>query len=123
MASKWLTWLFPGGALLIVVMATEDVPHIQPHDYDADGDCVSDYPWKFGQSPEDVVMARECVVTLFTRRGWRTLLERAGFEHVKVEEDTFTPGGGCEPETHVFLSARKPLLCVTSERSGAVAAM
>ena len=108
MVSKWLSWLLPGGSLLLVVMAAEDVPQIKPNDYDIDGYCVSNYSWKFGKT-KDVVMARECIVTLFTRVGWRKLLEGAGFEMIRMEDDTFIPGGGCEPETHVYLSARKPV--------------
>lgn len=106
MAKRWMSWLRPGGSLLLVVMAAEKVPQITAADYDTDGLCVSDYSWKFG---EGAATTRDLRVTLFTELGWKKLLGDVGFEVVCAEPCDFEPGGGCESETHLFLSAKKPL--------------
>ncbi|PQE29034.1 methyltransferase type 11 protein [Rutstroemia sp. NJR-2017a BBW] len=87
MAAKWATWLKPGGILCICTMAAEDV---RPK-----------------HSPE--FLGNNVTITLFTKEGWRLLLEKNGFEVIVEKEDLFKlpPETDSDDELHYFLIARK----------------
>jgi SAM-dependent methyltransferase len=103
MAAKWSTWLKPGGVLCICTMAAED---LRPKSgtgegYDEDGFCARDIGVRF--------MGNRVTVTLFTKEGWRWLLEKNGFEVVVEKEDLYKlpPESDSDDEPHYFLIARK----------------
>lgn len=100
MAHKWFQWLRPNGLLLILVIGADDVK-TSPEMWDSDGQCVQRIGWTF--------MSRTVYITLFTKAGWNSLLEGAGFSIVHTETDTFVPAAeGCDVEPHYFVIARKP---------------
>ena len=103
MSHKWMQWLKPGGLLLISTFAAEDCSQVKADNYDADGECATQVEWGF--------MGDKVLVTLFTRAGWKALLEKAGFEIVHTEEDLFTPpaDSDCEPGPRYYIFAKKPL--------------
>ena len=101
MCHKWSQWLHPGGLLLINTFAAEDCAQVKDANYDADGECASKIEWGF--------FGQTVLITLFTRKGWKVVLEGAGFEIVHTEEDLFTPAKEmeCEPEPRYYIVARK----------------
>ena len=101
MARKWFTWLRPGGYLLIGVFGAEDCATSAAM-YDADGQCASGIDFVF--------MNHRVKMTLFTKAGWKHLLECSGFEIVHEETDVFSPppAAVCDDEPHYFVIARKP---------------
>lgn len=101
MSHKWFQWLKPGGLLLINTFAAEDCVQVKAENYDADGECAGKVEWGF--------FGQKVLVTLFTRKGWKMLLEKAGFEIVHTEEDLFTPAADteCEPEPRYYIIAKK----------------
>ncbi|CAD6588556.1 MAG: hypothetical protein ASARMPREDX12_003370 [Alectoria sarmentosa] len=101
MAHKWFQWLKPGGLLLINTFGAEDCPQAKRENYDADGECASKIEWKF--------MSKTVLITLFTKMGWKVLLEKAGFEIVYTEEDLFIPpaAADCDPEPRYYIIAKK----------------
>ena len=104
MAQRWFQWLKPGGLLLINTFAAEDCTQVKARNWDADGECARRVEWMF--------MGNNVLITLFTRAGWKVLLEKAGFEIVHTEEDLFHPQAGadahCDPEPHYYIFAGKP---------------
>ena len=102
MAHKWFHWLCPGGYLLIGVFGAEDCGRTIPDMYDADGQCAAGIPFTF--------MNAQVSMTLFTKAGWRALLENAGFKVVHTVTDVFTPPAAavCDPEPHYFITSQKP---------------
>ena len=103
MSHKWSQWLKPGGLLLITTFDADDCPQAKPENYDADGQCATKVEWGF--------MGNNVSITLFTKAGWKALLEKAGFEVVHTEKDLFIPpaAANCEPEPHYFIIAKKQL--------------
>ena len=101
MACKWFKWLQPGGYLLIGVFGAEDCT-TSPAMYDSDGQCASGIDFVF--------MNHRVKMTLFTKAGWKHLLESSGFEIVHEETDVFSPPPAtvCDDEPHYFVIARKP---------------
>ena len=87
MIRKWSSWLLPGGYLLIGTMAVEDFQYTKPEMYDKDGLCASNVPERF--------MDQIWSITLFTREGWRKVLEEP------------PEGIGCEVEPHLFVIVKK----------------
>ena len=100
MAQKWSQWIQPGGYLLIGTVAAEDC-EIKPERWDADGECASRIEFTF--------MAQKVLITLFTKAGWKMLLEGVGFEIVFTETDFFRPPpeAQSDDELHYFVIARK----------------
>lgn len=92
-------WLISGGYLLIVTIAAEDVPQASPNTYDADGECAQKVLCRF--------MGNVVRITLFTKAGWRKLLEDQGLEIVHTEVNVFQPAADCDEEPHYFIIARK----------------
>ena len=101
MAQRWFEWLKPGGLLLINTLAAEDCPQVKAGNWDADGECARRVEWMF--------MGNKVLITLFTRAGWKVLLEKAGFEIVHTEEDLFHPQSDahCDPEPRYYIIAKK----------------
>ena len=100
MAYKWFQWLQPNGLLLIGVVGAEDC-ETTPGMYDVDGQCARGIEFTF--------MNHKVSMTLFTKAGWNSLLEMAGFEIVHSETDIFVPPSAavCDDEPHYFVIARK----------------
>ena len=103
MSHKWYQWLKPGGLLLISTFRAEDCTQVKAENYDADGECANKVEWTF--------VGNNLLITLFTKAGWKVLLEKAGFEIIHTEEDLFTPppAAGCDPEPRYYIIAKKPL--------------
>ena len=101
MCDKWAQWLKPGGLVLISTFAAEDCEQVKAANYDADGECASKVEWGF--------FGQKVLITLFTRKGWKVLLDKAGLEIVHTEEDLFTPAADteCEPEPRYYIIAKK----------------
>ena len=101
MSRKWGQWLKPGGLLLISTFAAEDCEQVKAGNYDVDGECARKVEWGF--------FGQTVLITLFTREGWKVLLEKAGLEIVHTEEDLFTPAADmeCEPEPRYYIIAKK----------------
>lgn len=101
MSHKWSSWLKPGGLLLIATFGAEDCAQAKAVNYDADGECASKIEWGF--------MGQKFYLTMFTKAGWKVLLEKAGFEIVHTEEDQFTApaAAGCDPEPRYYIIAKK----------------
>ena len=101
MAGHWFRWLRPGGRLLINTFAAEACSQATAANYDADGECATRVEWIF--------MGNLVPITLFTKAGWKVLLETAGFEIVYTEDDLFHPRADarCDPEPHYYIIAEK----------------
>ena len=101
MAHKWFEWLCPGGFLLIGVFGAEDCEAASEM-YDSDGLCATGIPFTF--------MNHTVLMTLYTKAGWRNLLQQAGFNIVHTETDVFSPPRAAvsDDEPHYFVIARKP---------------
>ena len=100
MSHKWFQWLKPGGYLLINMMAGEECDKYVPLTYDADGMYVHGSKWLF--------LGDMLQVGMFTRKGWRTLLEGAGFEIFRTEDAMFVPPAECYPEARYYIVGKKP---------------
>ncbi|KAI4134401.1 MAG: hypothetical protein LQ347_001559 [Umbilicaria vellea] len=100
MLSNFSQWLRPRGLLFLGTVAADGYP-ISAADYDPDGLCASGMESKF--------MGHMVTVTLFTKEGWKVLLEAAGFEITSAETALFTPppSADCEEENHYYIAARK----------------
>lgn len=101
MSQKWFQWLEPGGLLLINTFDTEDSPQVKAENYDEDGQCATKVGWTF--------MGNIVLITLFTKAGWKAVLEKAGFEIVHTEKDLFIlpAEAKCDPEPRYYIIARK----------------
>ena len=99
MSHKWFQWLKPGGLLLIVTFDTEDSPQVKTENLDDDGECATKVEWFF--------MGNIVRITLFTKAGWKALLERAGFKIVRTEKDLYNPPANCDPEPRYYIIAQK----------------
>ncbi|MCJ1378240.1 hypothetical protein MMC17_001337 [Xylographa soralifera] len=100
--AKWGGWLVKGGVLCICSIAAEDIDVIKKsRGYDKDGLCARDIGFQF--------MGDEVKITLFTRKGWKELLEEHRFEIVDSLTELFVPPGEAisDEEMHYFLIARK----------------
>ena len=100
MSHKWFQWLKPGGLLLINTVAADDIP-VNAQNYDPDGECAQNVEWTF--------MGKIILNTLFTKGGWKALLDRAGFEIVHTEEDLFEPRAPGVPEPRYYIFAERLL--------------
>lgn len=101
MSHKWFKWLKPGGLLLINTVAADSIPRLKAENLDSDGQCVGKMEWRF--------LGNFIYSTLFTKVGWKALLDKAGFDIVHTEEDLFTPAADCDPELHYYIIAQKVL--------------
>ncbi|KAM0138663.1 hypothetical protein ACHAQE_007297 [Botrytis cinerea] len=103
MASKMSSWLKPNGLLCIGTICAEDFK-TTPSMYDADGLCATNVEMTF--------MGSKCSsMTAFTKQGWKSVIEAAGFEIIYTKSDLFTPrpsaGIASDDEMHYFIMARK----------------
>lgn len=102
MAVRWSQWVKPGGMLCICTMAAEDVdPEGKGKGYDADGWCARDVLFKF--------MGERDGMTVFTRVGWKGLLERNGFNIIETTTQVHVPPkeADSDAEPHFFVIAKK----------------
>jgi SAM-dependent methyltransferase len=102
MARRWARWLRPGGLLCIGTLAAEDCDPVgKGQGYDKDGRCARDIGFRF--------MGADCKITLFTRDGWRWLLEGNGFEILDTMTELFVPPkeADSDQEEHYYIIARK----------------
>lgn len=97
MTKKWARWMKKSGVLLIGTGDPEEYG-VPAEAYDEDG-CASGVEAKF----VDHIVS----LTLFSRKGWKMLLERAGFEVVETKFDRFQPKGDVEVEPRYYIIARK----------------
>ncbi|TGO27765.1 hypothetical protein BPAE_0037g00510 [Botrytis paeoniae] len=103
MASKMFSWLKPNGLLCIGTICAEDFK-TTPSMYDADKLCATNVEMMF--------MGSKCSsMTAFTKQGWKSLIEAAGFEIMHTKSDLFTPRPSTsiasDDEMHYFIMARK----------------
>ena len=101
MSHNWFKWLKPGGSILINMLGADDCEAATPETYDADGLFASGIKWRF--------LGQILLTNLFTKEGWKRLLEGAGLEIVKTEEVTFQPPADCYLEPRFYIIARKPM--------------
>ncbi|KAF7955468.1 uncharacterized protein EAE97_000727 [Botrytis byssoidea] len=103
MASKISSWLKPDGLWCIGTICAEDFK-TTPSMYDADGLCATDVEMMFMGSIC-------CSMTAFTKKGWESVIEAAGFEITFTKSDLFTPrpsaGIASDDEMHYYIMARK----------------
>ena len=102
MINKYYQWLVPGGLLLIGVFGAEDCT-ATPEKFDDDGKCVRDLPYTF--------MGFKLTTTLFTKEGWRHVLQKKAFRIVHDETYLFQPKTEVkgDPETDYFVIAQRPV--------------
>ena len=100
MSRKWNDWLSPSGILCIAAIAAEDCD-TSPDSYDEDQEFARGIAFRF--------MGKTVEFTLFTKTGWKDMLEQAGFEIAHTMSDVFSPpaSAGSDQETHYFIVARK----------------
>ena len=100
MAAKWSQWLVPGGLILIGTFGTEDCA-TAPEMFDEDGKCARGIPFTF--------MGQKTSMTLFTKPGWRQLLEEDNLHTVHDSTDIFTPPVEARSDTehHYYVIAQK----------------
>ena len=101
MTHKFFQWMQPGSLLLIGVSGAEDW-EIKQEQFDADG--------LFASGVENTFMGHRSFMTLFTKAGWRRLLESAGFQIVHTDMDVFAapPSAVCDNDPQYFVIAKKP---------------
>ena len=102
LVARWHGWLEPGGAALLMMGAVEDFPGTRPAMYDADGRFARGIPFRF--------MGDDCFLYLFTRAGWRALLEEKGGLVVREQwVEKFVPSekADCDDEDNSFFIAEK----------------
>ncbi|KAK8102635.1 hypothetical protein PG984_015781 [Apiospora sp. TS-2023a] len=102
LVARWRDWLEPGGAALLMMGSAEDFPGTRPEMYDADGRFARGIPFRF--------MGDDCLLYLFTRAGWRALLEEKGGLVVREQwAELFVPPGNadCGDEMNSFYIAEK----------------
>jgi SAM-dependent methyltransferase len=99
MARKWFEWLRPGGFMLLSTIDGEDwygAKSFDPETGSASG-------------MENVFLGNKIIITMFTQKGWRKLLEDAGFDVVYIETDLFKPKAKDAPEEpRYYIIAKKP---------------
>jgi len=99
MARKWFDWLRPGGFLLLSTIDGEDwygAKSFDPETGSASG-------------MENIFLGNKIIITMFTQKGWRKLLEDAGFDVVHTETDLFKPKAKDAPEEpRYYIIAKKP---------------
>ncbi|CAD6439433.1 61f8a688-db2b-4d4e-b25b-16ad6f8d53af [Sclerotinia trifoliorum] len=103
MASKMFNWLKPNGLLCIGTICAEDFK-TTPSMYDTDGLCATNVEMMF--------MGSRCSsMTAFTKQGWKSVIETAGFEIIHTKSNLFvprpSPGVATDDEMHYFIMARK----------------
>ena len=102
MAARWATGVTPGGLWWLCSLGAADVGVEEKGAvFDADGLAAREIPVRFmGERPR---------VTMFTKSGWRRLLEGEGFEVVEAVTEVFVPPVETltDDEPHFFVVARK----------------
>lgn len=106
MPTRWFKWMKPGGLLLIATVAAEDVEkqvkekQVEAKAFDRDGEFAR-VEWKF--------MDKDVLISLYTKAGWKVILEDAGFEIFDDRSDLFVPAGSVGvDEARYYIIAKKP---------------
>jgi len=99
--TKFGNWLPSGGLLLVAGMAADEYHRTKPENYDADGLCAHGVGNHF--------MGKDLFVTIYTKEGWKRLLEANGFEVLEDMLGHYVPpeGSDCDTEDHYFILAKK----------------
>ena len=102
MSRKWADWLVSDGLLCIATIPLDSC-NISKDLYDEDGLCARKIPAHF--------MGQRFEVDHMSKKFWRQLLEKAGFEILHMEDDLFVPPAEAksENEMHFYIIARKKL--------------
>lgn len=97
--AKWAKWLQSGGLLCMVVFTADDYNPAKIKQYDEDGLCASVERRFMGWVKNFVV---------FSRAGWKRLLQENGLELLHENMDVFVPPGDLSDEAAQYcLIARK----------------
>jgi cyclopropane fatty-acyl-phospholipid synthase-like methyltransferase len=105
------SWIVPNGHLFIGTMAADDFK-VEPHEIPDDELAPRLVPNKFmGSVVKDLV---------YTKKGWISILQRAGFEVLKTATVPFSPPEdlGCNEEPHHYITARKLVVNGTNGTNG-----
>ena len=101
MARKWLSWMKPGGYMFLsTITGGEGQDLTKVEDFDAENECAPNM--------ENLFLGNRIIITVYTQKGWRKLLEDAGFETVSEDTDIFRPKAeGAKAEPRFYVIARK----------------
>ena len=99
-AAKWPEWIAPSGYIFIGIMVADDLPTEQSM-FDADGLYARNVPHMF--------MGETGGAFLYTKNGWKTILEKVGFEIVQTGTYIFQPPAEAKSnaEPHYYITARR----------------
>ncbi|KAG7007876.1 hypothetical protein G7Y79_00008g025140 [Physcia stellaris] len=101
MGRRWYEWLKPGGYFMLSTISIEGYD-VEAGSFDSATECTS--------GVEAMFMGSRLLVNIFTQKGWRMLLEKAGFKIVHTETDLFEPAAeDTPPEPRYYVIARKNL--------------
>ncbi|TAQ87030.1 hypothetical protein B7494_g4654 [Chlorociboria aeruginascens] len=104
LAEKWSQWIAPNGYLFIGTMVADDF-HTEPQMSDEDGLCA----WGIKQT----FMGTPLENLLYSKEGWRVMLQKVGFEVIKTEMVPFQPPpeAKCDLEPHYYITASPLQTC------------
>ena len=98
MARKWFDWMKPDGYMLLSTITGEEGQDLSKvENFDAENECAP--------NTEAIFLGNRIIITVFTPKGWRKLLEDAGFQIVSTDTDIFRPkaeGATAEPRFYVI---------------------
>lgn len=98
MARKWFQWLRPGGFMLVSTI-------------DGEGYAAKSFDPETGSASgiETIFLGNKIIITMYTQKGWRKLLQDAGFQIVHTENDLLKPKANDTPdEPRYYIIAKKP---------------
>ena len=98
LVNKWTSWIIAGGLLLIGTICADE---FQTSVYDADG--------LYARGIQLTFMGDSTPASFFSKEGWKTLLEQAGFKIEQIETSWFQAPveAKCDNEPLTYIVARK----------------